>query len=394
MKFNFNMGKVFNFLLPVLLFLTQWFSIAGVNISWMLSGVLLVCIFKKKSWLIHTKCVIVFSLIVIVCPISNLIFSRSSAFMYNVYISILTGLICILYILSLAKDMYEVFIRGVIFSCVLFALWGIFEIYTGTYLVFTNDAFTTRLNAYGRHYPGVLFTNTNDIAQYLVLMFSVILGYLWSKEKILSVFMAIAIMICAYHAESRLSMICLVIFFALSWLLKMFFARNVNGILRLFLMALIVLLTLVIVENRTGLCSIIIEKYLVVDWSADYTTGRGALYRNILEASKTLPFGGFGTSYVVNEMPAHNLFLFILCDYGWIPATLFIILLVKMFFTIWYSCKKEFGDMKSVFMLAGLCIFPIMSCVSSVNEQRKVTWLFLGIMLRFFLEQRKRILFC
>ena len=120
---------------------------------------------------------------------------------------------------------------------------------------------------------------------------------------------------------------------------------------------------------------------LIVDQTAAYTTERSILYENLIEAAKTLPLGGFGTAYSVNVMPSHNLLLFIMCDYGWIPAVLFIALLVKMFVIFWRSCKRDSNDMMMVFTLASLCIFPIMSCISSTNEQRKVVWLFMGMVL-------------
>ncbi len=388
MKIHINTKNIFNFILPVLVFLTQWFSFAGINLSWVLSILLLLLVVKKLPQLTRNNYILLFAVIVLVCPIANLIFSKSETLMYSLYISIVTGLVFMLYILSLNHDTYEAFVRGVVFSCILFALWGLFEIHTGNYLVYQHEYFTVRLNAYGKHYPGVLFTNTNDLAQYLVLIFSLVFGYLWKKNKVVSVITSVAILLCAYHAGSRLSMICLVLFFALSLLFKMLFVRNTKGVIGLISAVLAISVVLIIVESRTGMVSFIIDNYLVVDSTADYTTGRSAIYAKLIDAAKTLPLGGFGTSYSVNTMPPHNLFLFILCDYGWIPAILFVVLLIKMFATFWRSSKHNTNDM-IVFTLASLCIFPIMSCISSTNEQRKVIWLFLGMILRIYFEQQK-----
>ncbi len=389
MKIHINTKNIFNFMLPVLVFLTQWFSFAGINLSWVLSIVLMLLTVSKLPRLTRNNCILLFIVIVLVFPIANLIFSRSNTIMYSLYISIVTGLVLMLYVLSLDCATYAVFVRGVVFSCILFALWGLFEIYTGTYLVYEHSLFTVRLNAYGKHYPGVLFTNTNDLAQYLVLIFSLVFGRLWNKNKIISVISTVAVLLCSYHAGSRLSMICLVLFFALSLFFRMLFVRNTKGVMGLLSAVLLISVAMIVIESRSGMVSFIIDNYLIVDRTADYTTERGTLYINLIEAAKTLPLGGFGTAYSVNVMPPHNLFLFILCDYGWIPAILFITLLVKMFATFWHSCKQHPNDMMRVFTLASLCIFPIMSCISSTNEQRKVIWLFLGMILRIYFEQRK-----
>lgn len=387
MKIHINKKHIFNFIFPILVFLSQWFSFAGINMSWVLTILLFLIIINKIPQLTRDKSILLFAVIVLVCPVVNLIFSKSSTIMYSLYISIVTGLVLMLYILFLDKDTYAVFVRGVVFSCIVFALWGILEIYTGTYLVYNHDLFTVRLNVYGKHYPGVLFTNPNDLAQYLVLIFTSVFGYLWRNRKLMSVISTIAILLCAYHAESRLSMICLMLFFIISLLLKMIFVRNVKGVIGLISVIVSISLALIIVESQTGMVSFIIDNYLIIDKTADYTTGRNVLYENLIETAKTLPLGGFGTAYSVNVMPPHNLFLFILCDYGWIPAFLFITLLVNMFVVFWHSCKRNLNDMM-VFTLSSLCIFPIMSCVSSTNEQRKVIWLFMGMVLRVYLEQR------
>ncbi len=388
MKIQFSLQKSVIFCLPVCIVLSQWMTIGSIRLSWILSGVLFLLILPKLQQLMNQRILLVMSLTVILMPIVNTLLTGAGAFYTNLYISLLTGLVLLLFIVGLRTDRYEAFMNGLIFSCLLFAVWGVYEVYSGNYLVYEHEVFSTKLNQYDLHYPVVAFPNTNDLAQYLVLTFALTAGRLWKKSKVLFGMLLAVVSLCVYHAGSRLSMICLVGFFGFAILLKMYYSRSVTGILGILLAVFGLAAAAIFLEARSGLISRLLENYLVVDTEADYTSGRSSLYINLLKAAAWLPLGKFGTAYAVNDMPPHNMYLFILTDYGWIPAVLFVVLLIVMFLQMWKACKAR-GSFSAIFAMASLAIFPIMSCVSSTNEQRKVIWVFLGVVIKAYMIEKR-----
>ncbi len=389
MRAVINPKKIFLFLLPTLVIVAQWISIAGINLSWVISALLLLLSFKGIGKIFKNIKLLLILAAVLVIPFVNFFFSPSHSFTFGLYVSIATGLVYMLYIIQLDDGGFDTFTAGALFSCALFALWGIFEIFTGIYILANNEYFTTTLNIFGQHYPCVAFTNTNDISQYLVMLFPLVSARLLKKHKITYVLVLLAILFVVFHSFSKLSMISIVLFFGILFLLKVFLDNNTKAIMRLIGMIAIVVVALLVVELSTGLVSEVFKRFIVVDSSADYVTGRVELYYNLIKASLTRPIGGFGTAYAVNDMPPHNFFLFILSDYGWIPAALFAVLLVSMFVQYWRKAKRDKTDIFALLLCTSICIFPIMSCVSSVNEQRKIVWLFLGIALRMYFQYAK-----
>ena len=114
-----------------------------------------------------------------------------------------------------------------------------------------------------------------------------------------------------------------------------------------------------------------------------YYTGRSELYKKLLSYAAHNPLGGFGSSYELDILPPHNLFLFILVDYGWIACFLFITLLIR---NIIHFCKISKNHLSIMFynvLAASAVLFPFFSSISSCNEQRKVIWIILALQIRY-----------
>ena len=81
--------------------------------------------------------------------------------------------------------------------------------------------------------------------------------------------------------------------------------------------------------------------------------------------------------------------LFVLCDYGWFAALFFILVLLKFGLGYFRAASIKRDDMFIVLLLSTLILFPILSCVSSTNEQRKIIWMALGIFMNQYLYFRE-----
>ena len=99
--------------------------------------------------------------------------------------------------------------------------------------------------------------------------------------------------------------------------------------------------------------------------------------------------GGFGSAYSANDFPPHNFLLFVLCDYGWIAAILLIVVLLKFGFKYYRFASLKRDDLFVILLLSTLILFPVLSSVSSTNEQRKIIWIVLGIFMNQYLCCRK-----
>lgn len=375
-------------LLPSFVILGQWFDIFGVKISWIISLCLGCIIVQRLGELLKNDILIVILGIIIGLPLISLLFGGFSNFNFSLYISLGTGVVYLVFICLLNETEFHSLMRGVFFSCALFTIWGCLEIFTGNYLLFNNPAFTERLNWRGSHYPGVAFANTNDLAQYLVMVFPISAVFYLRKSKLLYWIFAILVFFVIFHTDSRLSMIVFVLTLGADFGIRFIFPedekeKRLNKFIGIF-----ALLFLLMLEVGTGSISSFIKKFMKISVSADYFEERADLYKTLLLTAVKLPFGAFGVSYTVQEMPPHNLFLYVLCDFGWIPAILLIALLIELALCFAKNIKNKNDTATFIALLLGICFFPITSSISSCNEQRKVVWLILAIFLRFWFSYK------
>lgn len=369
------------FLLPSAAILSQWFSVAGINISWLLYILLFLLVFLRHRMLFSNGGLLVFVAAVVGLPPLTYVFGIAPSFSVGLYFSQITGMVVMLFICLMDDVEDKAFMRGVLFSCILFTAWGIYEVLTGHYVLFSNDAFF-RYNWVGMHYPGVAFANTNDLVQYLVLLYP-ISGYLLLKRaKWLFASLAVAVVFVAFQAGSKLGMIAVVVTLMFAYAIGMITSGKKERNIRMFLLGVGILLALLTFDAFTGVVSAVVDNFFVIDTSADYYTGRDDIYTPLLGFALTHPMGGFGSAYVATEMAPHNLLLYVLCDYGWIPCGVVVVVVFKMAWFVLKKARESEGDAFWCLMLAALCLFVLTSSISSCNEQRKAVWIFLGICVR------------
>lgn len=374
-----SLGKLCLFLLPLMSVVSQWISIGGIKVSWLISVVLAVIVIMQYEKLQKSKVILTFCFLNMILPLVTAGFSISFSLNMSLYFSIFTGFVYLLYIYGLNEKEYDIFIDGCFFSCCICVVLSLIEIYTGMYLFSSEEVFTVRLNNYNMHYPIVAFANVNDLAQYLIVVFYVSLWRIWEKCKFIVIINYFLIIFVLLHTHSRLGLLLFFAILPLVFLLDtLIVKKRINiGILgsAMFLFGI----GLILLECVRGIFGEICYAIKNYDLNMDFIKLRLDIYIPLLEHALENPIGGFGDSYVINELPPHNLFLFILCDYGWLAITLFISFLIFLFVEIVRKIKKNKENIEYIYILALIIIFPILSIISSGNEQRKAIWILLGI---------------
>jgi len=183
---NKDFKNLFALILPLIIILSQWYSIAGINLSWIIYIVLLANVGLNFNAIKKNKSLPLFIAITLIIPIISFLFGIARSFNSSLFLSILTGLALMVYICLMSDRQLDWFMRGLVLSCIVFSIWGIYEVGTGHYVLFTNRLLTVRRNWVGAHYPGVAFANTNDLAQYLAFLFPFCF-FLLRKRKVVLV---------------------------------------------------------------------------------------------------------------------------------------------------------------------------------------------------------------
>lgn len=386
----FDFSKVYLFFLPTLVLFLQWFSIAGINLSWLVYLMLLLFVIRSfYKWASSIECSLLVLVIMITPLLTGFLFGTFNSLLY---FSILMGAIYMLSIICFKEEAYVTFEQGCLFSCFLFAGIGIFEIFTGIYIIKDDSIFHNMLSN-GLHFPKVCFTNTNDISQYLAIVFPLTVHLLLEKKKtFLSAIGVIMCVIITFYAQSRMAMIAFIGTIGLSFVLLLFVQNKVSSALKILISFAIVFIGLCIYDYHTHMIGKIIDGFFRINASADYVTARSSLYINLINASVSNPIGAFGQSYLINDMPPHNLWLFILSDFGLIPTALFLFFYGRTFMVL-FRKLRETADIYYALLISTMIFFLVTACISSTNEQRKVIWLFLGIITReyYAVKRSKRI---
>lgn len=373
--------QILAFLLPTATILAQWFSVAGINLSWMLYILLFLFVFLRYQYLFdHAGLLLVCGLIVALPPVT-FVFGIAESFQSSLYFSLITGMMVMLFICLMTAKEYAAFIKGLLFSCILFAVWGIYEVFTGHYILFNNDAFFKN-NWVGMHYPGVAFANTNDLVQYLVLLYPVSGYLLLKRNKWLFGLLTVAVVFVTFQAGAKLGMIAICMILLLAFAVSTFLSGKGSRAGKLVLTGACLAIGLWVFDIATGSITQIIDNFLTIDTSADYFTGRDDIYTPLIAHALIHPFGGFGSAYNVTEMNPHNFFLYVLCDYGWLPFLAMLVILVRMGLHALKTANKQGGSGLWCLLFAALCLFVITSSISSCNEQRKAVWMFLAVCVR------------
>ena len=174
--------RLFAYVLPFIVIVSQFIELGAIKMSWLLYLILILYAFFKLGRVLNNYLLIMLSATVCILPLLTSFWNVTGAFNSSLYISLITGLSILLYINEITQSEVQYFLRGCFAACLIFSIWGTFEVISGKYFLFENEDFIFRLNAYGRHYPGTAFTNTNDLAQYLAILLPLTSMIFWNKK--------------------------------------------------------------------------------------------------------------------------------------------------------------------------------------------------------------------
>lgn len=135
------------------------------------------------------------------------------------------------------------------------------------------------------------------------------------------------------------------------------------------------IISLYIVNKYSNFIPRIMENIFVTRTNVHYTI-RADIYSQIIDMSIQHPFGGFGNAYSVFD--PHNLILYIFCDYGLLIGILFVFVIVD-FIIVFFDYFLKSGSEEYLMLTSILMVFPLLSSISSGNEQRKAIYFFIGI---------------
>lgn len=379
LRINKTFGIMF---IPLLIIILQFAHVGGLNISWLLYIVMFFQVLIHYKMVLRNLSLTVLTVAIIVWPLISQLWSISSGFYVNVYFSIITGFVVSLYICTLGLDTFEVFARGVFFACMVFIVLGLFEIFTGRYLLVRNSIFMIRLNINRLHYPIVAFANPNDLGQFLALLLPISSVFLLEHKKIKTIrYQAIVLLsnvvglYVIFNTESNLSMIV----FLGTYLVYFFTSRkriNKNNVIRWMFIIILFIVVFTIVENKTHIMERIASNVLFVSTDDIHYIRRFNLYQSLIKSIFKHPFGGFGNAYSITE--PHNFFLYIFSDYGLLGGALFVIYYISLIHQTIIHIRTEETTSIQYLLLASLFLFPLSSSISSGNEQRKSLWILIG----------------
>ena len=371
---------IFIYLLPTLIIVSQFITIGAIRLSWALSLLLAIIVFSRLSLIHEKKVLAVTFIIVLIYPIISFFWSFSSSFDMNLYLSLLTGAVFLLYINVITEEKIHIFIDGCFCSCALFVIMGIYEIFTGKYYLFANEDFIYRLNSSGLHYPGVAFANTNDLAQFLAMVLPIVIAYEWKeKSKKTRVFLCVILIgaiFVIYQSYCHLAMISLIISL---WFIITRYTKNYLSVSKRLAFYLLFALFFYYLSRYTNVITLIYNNLIKVETTNAHYVERANIYSSLFESFINNPFGGFGNAYSMAIISPHNLFLYIINDFGIIVGLLFVGLLIYLFINL----IKNINNPICLGLFAAFIAFPLSSCISSGNEQRKVVWLILGLGIRY-----------
>lgn len=391
MKTFFN-KKIFIAFIPLGLILLQHLHIADINLSWLLSLILMLEILKRVSVVFAKPSIFLLTAIIVLFPLISYQWSFLPFFNFNLYFSLLTGLTSLLYIISLSKDEMTIYLKGVFLSEIVFLIWGLYEIFTGNYILYVHPVFANRLNFEGMHYPIVAFSNANDISQYVATLLpvsSIFFFHINTNSKMCKFLIIVVNLLAVYlifHSESNLSMIT----FLGTYTIYFLFLKS-NNYMSSFKI-LIVILSIVFVGLNLSVILQFIEKLidnvLFVDIKDAHFIARYDIYWRLINYILEHPQGGFGNAYAL--LTPHNLVLYMICDFGIFIGVLFIVTFIKIFYKMIVKFRVLDNEPLYLILIASLIMSPFSTSISSGNEQRKAIWIFFGICIYALLNNLKK----
>ena len=375
-----NIKRFIILILPSLVFIFQFINIGSIHLSWEIYLLLGIILIMENKRAVNME-IALFVFIALLVPIITFTYSSTNKFNLTLYFSITTGCLVMIYIFLLTEKEFYYFMDGIFISCILYAAIGLVEMLTGQFLFEHDSKQIMMISDAGTHYPISAFTNSSDLAQYLALMFPISAVHFCSKcglnnkNKMVFLFFSGFIFFIIERASSNLaiiSMICCYIFFGGVVILV---KRKLSTIKIAMFIFVGLIISLYIVNKYSNFIPRIMENIFVTRTNVHYTI-RADIYSQIIDMSIQHPFGGFGNAYSVFD--PHNLILYIFCDYGLLIGILFVFVIVD-FIIVFFDYFLKSGSEEYLMLTTILMVFPLLSSISSGNEQRKAIYFFIGI---------------
>lgn len=377
-------------ILPFLVFIGPYFSIGSINISHLYNFIILVYVIY--AILVNkyngNNTFILFFVFILTYSLISLTWSDYSVIGESIIFALLTGFGVMTFISSFNPKELVLFLKSLTFFTIVVFVLAVIEILMGFYLVYDNAEFIFRKNAYALNYPGVFFTNPNDLGQFLIVAASIMILTLLEKKKYLySLFIIVVTLFILVNTSSRLSVIVFILIILVYYLISNS-RGHINITKTLSLVLIFITSSIFLIINEIN----IFEEFIKVDSNQGYYQGRSELYNSLFELGlENLFFGaGLGGSYFVTGVGPHNMLLFLFADFGFIITGLFIFSLIISLIKLW-KCKSLtiFSVNINTIILSIFIFFPIISSISSANEQRKTVWILLGIVFALLSINRK-----
>ena len=290
------------YVLPFIVIISQFIEIGPLKFSWLLSIILGLYVASKLGRVLNNFLILIFIALICVVPLLTFFWNITGRFNTLLYFSLFTGLLIFLYINEMEQKELLCFLRGCFAACLIFSIWGTFEILSGKYFLFENEEFIFRLNAYGRHYPGVAFTNTNDLTQYLAILLPLTSIIFWKKNffTINNILIVIANVLTVFdilNSHSKLGMFS----FLATWFLFIitYCLVKKSYLILLSVFSGIATYGIICMKYNVDIIKEIVKRIFSIDMSAGYFTGRADIYITLAKTSFCHPFGGFGNAYEV-----------------------------------------------------------------------------------------------
>ncbi|MCR4431983.1 MAG: hypothetical protein NUV45_13315 [Tepidanaerobacteraceae bacterium] len=347
--------------------------------------------------------IILFLLIFCFYSLASIIWSVNYNESYEAFKWILSGsAITLSIILTINKNNFNIFMKVIFYLYLIICINSIYEILTGNYYFSRNESFIFTLNPYLLHYPLSFFTNSNDLAFFLVIFLPFIINYLLNKKNCLINIMMLIIIVAAIfiilNTNSRLTYITIALM-VISLLIYNLIKINLLNLSRFLAICFGIFLAYLIIRNLDP--TILykeINSILEMNSNSDFYAARAQIIKKGLVYFWNGNFIGLGAggSMSLLRIPMHNIFLGILVDYGIFIFIYFIAVigytlyqLIIIYNEIKYSFEYKFYVLSCIF---NILVMPLTMSISSDAISRKYTWVLFGIIFLFIKIYKEEII--
>ncbi len=400
MNSKITMKEAVIILLPFAIFIGPYIKISALNVSNLFVGLLFIFVLGdalNKRFHYNIRYIMFFLMLSIYATMS-VIWSVNQVLGLQILFALITGFGTMVFIAAFSEKELSLLIKSIRVFTIFVILLAVYEIFTGKYFFFNNIEFIYQRTSYAFHFPGVVFINPNDLGYYLSISLPLILllNTYSLRKKIIEWVLIILSIFTLFNTESRLSMMGVVLILFVYCCLTVI-TNNKRAIKLVFsICILLVILILVTMIQGINILEILNFDYLFkIDMNASYYTIRSSMYEEAFNIGLNyFPFGaGIGSSYSLLGIPPHNMFLFIWSDLGALICIGFVLVCIFALLTLWRMrvvkiCNLELNNL----LFSILIIFPILSMISSGTEQRKITWIFFGIIFASMNISRRKML--